>query len=154
MFNPPSHKVIHENHNKCISNPLNNNGTQVIFDQSSWNSIQIPKWKWIDPWKFQAWTLEEPPTHPQVSYKTKLQCKIFQMPSQKIFHSNSNFHFGLVNISSKHSSIPFQNNWRWEITQHTINIENQQFFRSKRWWMYMWMCRIAFDHCYRPWGHI
>jgi len=32
MFDTPSHKVVHNNHNKHISNPLNNNETQVKFD--------------------------------------------------------------------------------------------------------------------------
>jgi hypothetical protein len=26
MFDPPSHKVVHGNHNTLVSNPLNNNG--------------------------------------------------------------------------------------------------------------------------------
>ncbi len=91
-----------------------------------------------------------------LKFHTRTNCsvKIFKCLRKKIFHSNSNFHFGLVNISSKHSSIPFQNNWRWEITQHTINTENQQLFWSKRWWMYMWMCWTAFDRSYEPQGHI
>jgi hypothetical protein len=31
MFNPPSHKAIHDNHNECISSFKNNNGIQVKF---------------------------------------------------------------------------------------------------------------------------
>ncbi len=78
----------------------------------------------------------------------------FKCLRKKILHSNFNFHFGLVNISSKHFSITLQNSQRWEITQHTIDVENQQFFQSKSWWMYTRTCWTTFDHCYGPWKHI
>jgi hypothetical protein len=77
-----------------------------------WNIVHIPKWKWIDPKNFQAWASEELPTHLQVSYKTKLRYETFEMPSKKVLHFNSNFHFGLVNTFSKHPNIPLKKNWR------------------------------------------
>jgi hypothetical protein len=154
MFDPPSHKAIHDNHNKRISNLINNNGTREKFDKLSLNIIHIPKWKWTNPWNFQAWALEEPLAHPQVLYKTKLQHNFSNAFCKKILHSSFNFYFGLVNISSKHYNIPLQKNQRWEITQHTIDVDNQQFFWSKKWLMYMQMCWTTFDHCYGPWRHI
>ncbi len=80
--------------------------------------------------------------------------KLFKCLRKKILHSSSNFHFGLVNISFKHFSIPLQNSQRWEITQHTIDVENQQFFWSKRWWTYTQTCWTTFDHSYKPRKHI
>jgi hypothetical protein len=61
--------------------------------------------------------------------------KLFKCLIKKNLHSNSDFHFGLINIFSKHFNIPLQNSWRWEITQHAINAQNQQFFRLKKQWM-------------------
>ncbi len=36
--------------------------------------------------------------------------KLLKCLTNKILHSSFNFHFGLVNIFSKHSNIPLQNN--------------------------------------------
>jgi hypothetical protein len=58
--------------------------------------------------------------------------KLLKCLIEKILHSNSDFHFGLVNIFPKHSSIPLQNSQKWEITQHDINTQNQHFFKIKR----------------------
>jgi len=73
-----------------------------------------------------------------LKFHTRPNCnvKLFKCLHKKILHSNFNFHFGLVNNSSKHSSIPLYNSHRWEITQHIIDTKNQQFFWSKRWWTY------------------
>ncbi len=91
-----------------------------------------------------------------LKFHTRPNCdiKLFKCLHKRIPHFSSNFHFGLVNISSKHSSIPLQKNQRWEITQDTIDIKNQQFFWYKRWWTYAQMCWTTFDHCYKTWKHI
>jgi hypothetical protein len=47
--------------------------------------------------------------------------KLLKCLIKKKIHFIFNFHFGLINIFSKHSSIPFQNNKRWELTQHAID---------------------------------
>jgi hypothetical protein len=71
--------------------------------------------------------------------------KLLKCLIEKIIHSSFDFHFHLVNIVSKHSNIPLQNSQSWEITQHTIDVQNQQFFRFNRWWTYMQMHWTAFD---------
>jgi hypothetical protein len=44
-----------------------------------------------------------------------------------MFHSNLYFHFALVDIPSKHSCSPLENNTFWKITQMAIHTQNQQF---------------------------
>ncbi len=41
--------------------------------------------------------------------------------SKKMFHSNSNFDFALVNIFPKHLNIPLQNNKLKKIAEYTIH---------------------------------
>ncbi len=71
-FDLPFHNLSHGKHNKHVSNPLSNNRNRVKFYQTFWNIVEVPKWKWIDPRNFQAWTWEELLIHAQVSYKTKI----------------------------------------------------------------------------------
>ncbi len=80
MFDPPFHNLSHGKHNTHVSNPLSNNRTWVKFHQTFWKIVHVPKWKRINPRNFQAWTWEELPIHPQVSYKTKLRYETFEMP--------------------------------------------------------------------------
>jgi hypothetical protein len=44
-----------------------------------------------------------------------------------MFHSNPYFHFSLIDIPSKHSCSPLENNKFWKITQKAIHTQNQQF---------------------------
>ncbi len=68
-----------------------------------------------------------------LKFHTRPHCdvKLFKCLRKKIFHSNFNFHFGLVSISSKHSSIPLQNSQKWEITQHMLTLKINNFFNPK-----------------------
>jgi hypothetical protein len=56
--------------------------------------------------------------------------KLLKYFIQKILHSSSDFDFGLVNIFSKHSNIPFQNNQRWEIHNMPLMFKTNNFLGS------------------------
>jgi hypothetical protein len=43
MFDLPFHNLSHNEHNKHVSNPLSNNGTQVKFHKTFWNIVHVPK---------------------------------------------------------------------------------------------------------------
>ncbi len=102
------------------------------FYQMSWNIIHAPKWQERSTKLSNINIGRTSRTSFKFHIRPNCDVELFKCLHKKILHSSFNFHFGLVvNISSKHYSIPLQNSWMWKITQHTIDVENQQFFKPK-----------------------